>query len=105
MSNITPTKEAILLNDALQKAGIETVLEYWDGHKHVDIYVPQAKLYIEIDGMQHYTSVKQIMSDFQRDHYSDAEGFKTLRIPSTIVSAKFDKIVKAVMVISNNNIL
>ena len=96
MRNITPTKEALLLNNALQEAGIETILEYWDGHKHIDIYVPEAKLYIEIDGMHHYTSVRQIMSDFQRDHYSDVEGFRTLRIPSKIVVEKVSKLTKTI---------
>lgn len=71
MSNIRPTKEALLLNKELNKAGILTELEHWDGHKHVDIYVPAGKLYIEIDEEQHYTSVKQISSDFRRDHYSE----------------------------------
>ena len=46
MSNIRPTKEALLLNKELNKVGILTELEHWDGHKHVDIYVPAGKLYI-----------------------------------------------------------
>jgi len=96
MANNKPTKESLLLNEALQNAGIKTELEYWDGHKHVDIYIPTGKLYIEVDGLHHYTSVKQIMSDFQRDHYSDVDGFKTLRIPSAIVEEKADKIVSAI---------
>jgi len=97
MSNIKPTKEALLLNEALKKEDIETKLEYWDGHKHVDIYVPKGKLYIEIDGVHHYTSVRQIISDFQRDHYSDDEGFRTLRIPSSIIFEEVGSITKAVI--------
>lgn len=97
MSNIKPTKESSLLNDALKKAGVETELEYWDGHKHIDIYVPKGKLYIEIDGIQHNTNVKQITSDFERDHYSDLEGFRTLRLPSSIIPEKVNSIVKAVV--------
>lgn len=102
MSNIKPTKEAILLNEALRKEKIKTELEHWDGHKHVDIYIPAGKLYIEIDGIQHYTNVKQITSDFQRDHYSDDEGFRTLRLPSSIIFEEVDYIVKAVVKILNN---
>jgi len=102
MGNIQPTKEALLLNEALQKLGIETVLEHWDGHKHVDIFIPKGKLYIEVDGIQHLTSVNQIMSDFQRDHYSDDEGFHTMRIPSMIVEEKAGSIAKAITKILND---
>ncbi len=96
MSNIKPTKEALFLNKAFKEEGIETELEHYDNHKHIDIYIPKGKLYIEIDGIQHYTSAKQIISDFQRDHYSDNEGFKTLRIPASIIFDEADSIVKAI---------
>ena len=97
MSNIRPTKEALLLNQELNKAGILTELEHWDGHKHVDIYVPAGKLYIEIDEEQHYTSVKQISSDFRRDHYSELEGYRTFRIPSFVVDKKLMSVTKAIL--------
>ena len=97
MSNIRPTKEALLLNEELNKAGILTELEHWDGHKHVDIYVPSGKLYIEIDGLSHYTNVNQISSDFRRDHYSEVEGFKTFRIPSMVVSMKLKELTAAIL--------
>ena len=101
MSNIRPTKEALLLNRELNKAGILTELEHWDGHKHVDIYVPVGKLYIEIDGEQHYTSVTQISSDFRRDHYSEMEGYRTFRIPSFVVDKKLGGITKAILEVLN----
>jgi very-short-patch-repair endonuclease len=101
MGNIRPTKEALLLNRELNKAGILTELEHWDGHKHVDIYVPTGKLYIEIDGEQHYTSVTQISSDFRRDHYSELEGYRTFRIPSFVVEKKLKTITKAILEILN----
>ncbi len=82
MSNIISTKEELILNQALNKLGIETILQYWDGHKHVDIYVPKGKIYIEVDGPNHVTDVRQLISDFQRDHYSDDAGFHTIRISS-----------------------
>jgi len=99
MANITPSKEALLLNTALREAGIGTELEHWDGHKHVDIYVPKAQLYIEVDGIQHYTNVRQILSDFQRDHYSDDDGFRTLRIPAHIVEDKAQEIAEALKMV------
>lgn len=101
MSNIRPTKEALLLNNELNKAGILTELEHWDGHKHVDIYVPAGKLYIEIDGEQHYTSVTQISSDFRRDHYSELEGYRTFRIPAFVVEKKLSSISKAILEVLN----
>ncbi len=96
MSNIKPTEEELILNKALNDLGIETKLQHWDGHKHVDIFIPKGKIYIEIDGIQHLTSVKQIMSDFQRDHFSDDDGFHTMRIPSTIIPEKVNSIASAI---------
>ena len=96
MSNITPTKEALLLRDCLEARGIEVVLQHWDGHKHVDLYIPKAKLYIEIDGMQHYTNPKQIMSDIERDYWSYQDGFKTFRVPSFVVLTEGRRIAKSI---------
>ena len=93
--NNTPTKEAVMLNDALNSVGIETVLEHHDGHKCVDIYVPKAKTYIEVDGNRHYTSHHQIISDFERDHHSDDDGFHTLHIPNEAVHKHAIKIARA----------
>jgi very-short-patch-repair endonuclease len=85
MHKSTPTKATLFLNEALNTVGIKTILEHNDGFKHVDIFVPKGNIYIEVDGLQHYTNAKQIVSDFDRDHYSDIEGFRTLRIPNEVV--------------------
>jgi hypothetical protein len=45
-----PTKYAIRLSNALKKEGIDHELEHWDGHKHVDIAILWAKVYIEVIG-------------------------------------------------------
>lgn len=58
MSNTIPTESELLLINTLRKRGLEVISQYWDGYKHVDIYVPEARLYIEVDGMQHLTEVK-----------------------------------------------
>lgn len=96
-----PTKEALILNKALNDAGIETELEYSDGHKHIDIYIPKGKIYIEVDGLRHYTDANQIISDFERDHYSDDDGFHTLRIPNEIIETQADSIADALKKILN----
>jgi very-short-patch-repair endonuclease len=101
MYKVEPTENALLLNDALNKVGIETVLEHWDGHKHIDIFIPKGNIYIEIDGPQHYTSPRQIVSDFQRDHYSDDAGFHTMHIPNEMVQKHPMKIARAMKKILN----
>jgi very-short-patch-repair endonuclease len=106
MPKIKPTKEALLLNKALNDLDIETELEHWDGHKHVDIFVPAGNLYIEIDGIRHYTNVTQISSDFRRDHYSEEEGFKTFRIPSILIQTKVIEIANAIKnILTNSNFI
>lgn len=96
MSKVAPTKNAQILNDALNAVGVETVLEHFDGHKHVDIFVPKGKIYIEIDGSAHYTNAHQIRTDFARDHYSDDDGFHTLRIANEVVENEAIKIARAI---------
>ena len=96
MSNIKPTKEALLLQAELANVGVESTLQYWDGHKHVDLFVPSAKLYIEIDGLAHWLKPTQIISDFKRDHYSDTDGFNTFRVPSYVVLTNTNELVKAI---------
>jgi very-short-patch-repair endonuclease len=91
------TEQALALYNALIEHGVEAELEYWDGHKHIDICIPSSKIYIEVDGIQHLTSPDQIARDFIRDHYSDVDGFNTLHIPNTVVDTDLDKVVRAIM--------
>jgi len=101
MSRIEPTKNALLLNQALNAVGIETVLEYWDGHKHIDICIPKGKIYVEIDGPQHYTNPVQIVSDLKRDQYSSHDGFHTMRLPNEVIVKDAIKIARAIKKILN----
>jgi very-short-patch-repair endonuclease len=91
-----PTEYAKQLHAALVKVGVEAHLEHPDGHKCVDIYVPKAKLYIEVDGKHHYISARQIQTDFDRDHYSDDDGFHTLHIANEVVEKQGIKIARAI---------
>jgi very-short-patch-repair endonuclease len=90
------TPEAKTLFDALTQQGVFAEMEHWDGHKHVDIFVPSAKLYIEVDGLTHFLRPQQIASDFMRDHYSDDDGFHTFRIPNAVVKENLQGVVKAI---------
>lgn len=91
-----PTEHAIRLHDALTQIGVEAYLEHPDGHKCIDIYVPKAKLYIEVDGSHHYTSARQIQTDFERDHKSDDDGFHTMHITNYAVETEAIKIARAI---------
>lgn len=97
MTTFKISPESKQLFNKLIEQGIFAELEYWDGHKHVDIHIPSAKLYIEVDGIQHFTNSDQIASDFLRDHHSNNNGYSTFRVPNVIVKDKLDTIVKAVL--------
>lgn len=75
-----PTKYAFMLMSALKKLKVHFKPESFDGYKHIDIVIPDSKIDIEIDGRQHITDAKQIMSDLDRSHYSSAEGFDTIHV-------------------------
>lgn len=97
MNKIHPaTPEAKALYKELKSKGIRCSLEYWDGHKHIDICIPDAKIFIEIEGISHYTNAKQIKADFNRDHYSDHDGYDTMRIPNELLINNLDKIANAI---------
>lgn len=96
MPNITPTKQALALANALKKRGLEVLTEYWDGYKHVDLFIPSAKLYIEIDGLQHYTDPKQFKADLDRDHYSDDDKFFTKHISNQLIDSHLEEIADAI---------
>lgn len=80
-----PTKEALELKLALEKLGIRVLTELGDGHKHIDLTIPSARLNIEVDGSQHLTDPYQIIRDLQRSHFSDEAGYDTLHIPNSAI--------------------
>lgn len=91
-----PTKYAQLLHDELKRRGIDSILEYDDGFKKVDLAILPAKIYVEIDGIQHLTNPKQIIKDFKRDYYSEHDGYYTIRIPNEIMKNHFGGIADAI---------
>jgi very-short-patch-repair endonuclease len=70
---------------ALRWRGVEVQTEFPDGSKHVDICVPALRLFIEVDGSQHYTNADQFEADLKRDFYSYKEG--TLQSASQTISS------------------
>lgn len=81
----TPTKEAAELKAALEKQGVRVLVELHDGHKHIDLAIPKAKLNIEVDGIQHLTNPQQILADLNRGYYSHKNGFNTMHIPNEMI--------------------
>lgn len=102
MPNIKPTKQAQALIEALKKKGLEVIPEYWDGHKHVDIFVPCANLYLEIDGIQHYTNPKQFMADLTRDHYSSDGKFFTKHISNQLIETHLEEIAQTIKLVTES---
>ncbi len=59
---------------------------------------------MEIDGLQHYLSANQIMSDIERDYWSYKDGFKTFRVPNFVAMTNYKKVVDALVKICTNSI-
>lgn len=96
MHDTSSTKQTEKLADALRARNVRVAVEHWDGHKHVDIFVPDARLYIEVDGLQHYIDPKQIIADLRRDHFSDGDDFSTMRVTNQLIETHLDEIANAV---------
>jgi very-short-patch-repair endonuclease len=90
------TEQAKRLNNALRTRGLDTEPEFWDGHKHIDIAIPSAHIYIEVDGNKHYTDADQIERDFKRNHYSDGDDFDTIHIPNLIILDHCEEVADAI---------
>lgn len=90
------TPKTKLLIGALEQRGITVQSEHWDGHKHIDIFIPAVGMYIEVDGLPHYTNSRQIIADLQRDHFSDAEGFVTKHIPNELIDTHLEEVADAI---------
>ena len=88
----TVSPQAIQLSNALKRQGISHELEYSDGYKHVDIAIEWAKLYLELDGKQHAFSPKQMRADYDREKYSQKDGYVTKRIPNEWVDTNVNKL-------------
>jgi very-short-patch-repair endonuclease len=102
MPNIKPTAQCQKLIDALRQRGVELEQEYWDGHKHVDIYIKKDNLYIEVDGMHHIIRPERIVSDFNRDYFSFKDGFFTKHITNEAIETNLEEIANAIARVAEN---
>ena len=87
-----PTPQELKLFIALIEREVKAVLHYHDGHKTVDIGIPSARMFIEVDGAHHFTDPQQIITDFKRTHFSDGDDFDTFTVSNLIVDAMCDKV-------------
>lgn len=79
------TNEEKLLGDLLEKKyNWRVSRNKWDGYKHIDIAIPEAKVNLEIDGAQHSFDKIQALSDLKRTYYSFKKGWVTIRIPNEL---------------------
>jgi very-short-patch-repair endonuclease len=90
-----PTKEAVDLKETLEQKGVVVYLELDDGHKHIDLAIPRAKLNIEVDGIKHLIDPKQILADLSRGYYSHKNGYDTMHIPNEMIHKHLEEIAEA----------
>jgi len=86
-----------MLFEALKVHGIECEFEFYDGFKHVDIAIPKAKLYIEIDGIHHSTDANQLDKDLKRDDFSNKEGYQTKHYTNKELAENLSAITEALV--------
>ena len=90
------TPEARKLFFALKKRKVPAQLEKWDGHKTIDIAIPEARINIEVDGAQHHYSNKQALADLWRTFYSFRKGYVTIRIPNRLIKERLEETADAI---------
>jgi len=96
------TIQAKKLYNELKNKGINCELESSDGYKSVDIAIPDAKLYIEIDGKHHTTNPKQLLSDIKRDTHSFENGYVTKRISNDLIKEHLEDVANSIKEVVNN---
>jgi hypothetical protein len=79
------TFETIRLYFSLKERGVPAEMEKFDGFKHIDIAIPEARINIEVDGGHHNYSDRQALADLKRTYFSFLKGYFTIRIPNSLV--------------------
>ena len=85
------TNESLSLYFALKERGVPAKLELFDGYKHIDIAIPEAKVNLEIDGGHHNFNARQALADLKRTYHSFMKGYLTLRVPNSLVRNHLDE--------------
>lgn len=77
--------EAIQLYYGLKEAGVQGMLEWWDGKKSIDIAISRVKLNIEIDSAYDKLTEDQAINQLEEAMHSFKNGFTTIRIPHILI--------------------
>ena len=94
-----PTPEEILLEEALRDEGLNITPQFSDKElKVVDLRSVEAKVDIEVDGLQHLLNPIQINRDLDRSYYSQKDGYTTLHVPNREVHTHLKKIAHSIAV-------
>lgn len=101
--SVNTTGEALALYFALRQQGVPAQLEKFDGHKTIDIAIPECHVNIEVDGLQHHYNPDQALADLKRTYYSFLKGYVTLRIPNSLVESNLDNTVDYLLRFLNAN--
>lgn len=94
--NRTPV-EAIQLFYALKAAGARPMLEWWDGHKSVDIAFSRVKLNIEVDVDEELVTHDQALRELNEAMLSFKKGFTTIRIPKVAIYYALEETVENIL--------
>ncbi|MDD4991811.1 MAG: DUF559 domain-containing protein [Paludibacter sp.] len=98
------TFEAISLYFELKQRGVPAELEKFDGFKHIDLAISEAKINIEVDGGHHNYSYEQAMADLKRTYHSFKKGFYTVRIPNVLIHGRIQETADYIVGILNENL-
>jgi len=90
------------LYEALTQRGIECEYEAYDGFKHIDIAIPKARIYIEIDEDHHITDPMQLDTDLWRDEYSSKDGYRTIHYSNKQITENLPAIADALAEVIKN---
>lgn len=97
------TDENFVLYFALKERNVPAIIEKYDGYKHIDIAIPEAKVNIEVDGAHHNYNHKQALADLKRTYASFLRGYLTLRIPNSLVQNKLEETADCIVDFLNTN--
>ena len=89
--------EAVQLYYSLKAAGVNAMLEWWDGKKSVDIAISRVKLNIEIDNQNHKLSHEQALKYLEEAMHSFKNGFTTIRIPHVLIKHSLKETVNNIL--------
>jgi len=83
-ANNTPVS-AIQLYYGLKAEGESPMLEWWDGHKYVDLSFSRVKLNIEIDDRYEKLTDEKVLEYLQKSMESFDNGFTTIKVPHALI--------------------